>query len=419
MSNNPIDQMPLVVSQGRALPSLVINGKFLQRETSRSGVYRVARELLMALDALFASNPALAAAVPCRVLVPRGQDPNLRLSRIRVQSGHRPGEVGPLLRRLNGVLWEQLVLPRLARGETLVSLCNMGPFGHRDAFTMVHDAQVYSSPDSYSLAFRTWYRTMLPRLGQRNKALLTVSQFSREQLDHFGVAAAAQIRVIHNGCDHILRIAPDDAKVEAAGLAGKRYVVALANTQPHKNIAVLLKAFHSPALRDVTLVLFGPAKRKDFERLGHPVPPNAMFLGFISDEELSGLIRQASALAFPSTTEGFGIPPLEAMVLGCPVIAAPCGALPEVCGDAVLWADAHDPDPWVSQIVRMCTDEALRQDMRQRGRVHAAHFTWDRAARCLLETVLGQPLAATGLMKAAPTPASAPMHHPLPTELAL
>jgi glycosyltransferase involved in cell wall biosynthesis len=287
---------------------------------------------------------------------------------------------------------------------------------HRDAFTMVHDAQVYSAPDSYSRAFRTWYRLVLPRLGKRNRALLTVSQYSRKQLDQFGVAAAAHIIVIHNGVDHVLRLVPEPTKVERAGLAGKRYIVALANSQPHKNIAMLLKAFQSPALNEVTLALFGPAKREDFESQGHAVPANVRFLGFISDEQLAGLLREAVALAFPSTTEGFGLPPLEAMLLGCPAIAAPCGALPEVCGDAVLWADPHDAAQWAQQIVRMCEDDDLREDMRSRGRAHAAQFTWDRAARRLLETVLGQPLADTGLMQAAPTSTAMPHASPVGEE---
>ncbi len=397
---------------------LVINGKFLQPSTSRSGVYRVARELLVALDGVLADNPALADAMPCRVVVPGGPPKDLRLTRIRIECETRTSEMGSLRRRLSGALWEQLVLPRRARGDTLVSLCNIGPVWHRDAFTMVHDAQVYSSPGSYSRAFQTWYRLVLPMLGRRNRGLLTVSGFSREELDHFGVAAAARIRVIHNGCDHVLRLVPDPAKADSAALAGRRYVVALANTQPHKNIAVLLKAFESPALADVTLALFGPARREDFERRGLRVPPNVQFLGFVSDEQLAGLLQQAAALAFPSTTEGFGLPPLEAMTLGCPTVVAPCGALPEVCGEAALWADAHDPGQWARQLARVCEDAALRDDLRRRGRVHAAQFTWQRAAHRLLETVLGRPLAETGLLRSVAAQAEQPEQVAAPAPIA-
>ena len=403
-----------------ASPSgLVINGKFLQRSTSRSGVYRVARELLVALDKVFAKNPALANAMACRVIVPGGQGTDLQLARIEVEVDRGSSEMRPLMRRLYGALWEQLVLPRRAKANVLINLCNMGPVLHRDAFTMVHDAQVYTSPASYSRAFRTWYRLMLPWLGKRNRALLTVSEFSRKQLDAYGVADAARIEVIYNGCDHVLRLVPDLAKADAAGLAGKRYVVALANIQLHKNIGVLLKAFQQSELRDMTLVLFGPAQREDFESRGHAVPPNVKFLGFVSDEELAGLLQRAAALAFPSTTEGFGLPPLEAMALGCPTVVAPCGALPEVCGDASLWADADDVDRWVAQIVRLRDDDVLRADMKRRGRSQAAKFTWDKAARRLLEVVLGQPLADTGLMAAADIADLRPLSSPPLMERAL
>ena len=393
----------LTTAEGAHAPGLVINGKFLQPSTARSGVYRVAREMLAALDRLLADNPALAAAMPCRVLVPDGVpdtlEAELRLSCIRLERRHRTRPMGPRLARVSGLLWEQFALPWRARGSTLVNLCNIGPVAYRNAYTMVHDAQVYSAPDSYSRAFRAWYRLVLPLLGKGNRSLLTVSQYSRKQLAHFGVAPAGRIRVIHNGVDHVLRKAPDAAAVQSAGLDGKPYVLALANTQPHKNIAVLLKAFQSPMLKEVTLALFGPASRADFEAQGHRVPANVSFLGFVSDEALAGLLGQAAALAFPSTTEGFRLPPLEAMLRNCPAVVAPCGALPEVCGEAVLWAHPHDAQEWAQQIRRLCTDEALRQQMQALGQAHAAQFTWQRAAWRMLETVLGHSLADTGLMR--------------------
>src|SRR5690606_15636035 len=122
------------------------------------------------------------------------------------------------------------------------------------------DAQVYLTPDSYSPAFRAWYRLILPLLGKHSSRILTVSEYSKTQLVTFGVAAADKIVVIHNGCDQVLRIVPDREFVFRSGLKKGRFILGLANTQAHKNIQVLLKAFATPELKDLTLVLFGTAR---------------------------------------------------------------------------------------------------------------------------------------------------------------
>ncbi|MGJ7581385.1 glycosyltransferase family 4 protein [Variovorax sp. RHLX14] len=381
------------------LNHIVINGKFLQTTTSRSGVYRVAKELLVALDKVLLENREIAQTVRCSVVVPNANFGDLKLSIITIENTDKTNSMSPWMRRITGVLWEQLILPKRSKGKTIISLCNIGPIVHRDAFTMVHDAQVFLSPGSYSRLFRTWYRFVLPLLGKRNKAILTVSQYSKEQLGHFKIAPAERINVIHNGCDHVLRLIPDTELIAAKGLRRTPYVVALANCQKHKNISVLLEAFGSPEMSEVTLVLFGPASRDDFERQGHNVPKNVKFLGFVSDEQLAGLLQEAVALAFPSTTEGFGLPPLEAMALGCPAIVAPLGSLPEVCGDAALQADAYDPLQWRHQIIRLLRDEELADELRRRGRQRAAKFTWERSAYQLLETVIGRQLTSDSLTR--------------------
>lgn len=360
---------------------IAINGKFLRPTAGKSGVYRVACELLLAIDHLLSTRPDLAGRFSCLVIGPAHLPPEFPLKNIRFH------ETGRFANLLNDTAWEQVGLPWAARGKTLVNLCNVGPAFFGNAITMIHDAQVHESPQSYSRAFRLWYRILQPRLGRKNKSILTVSGFSRDQLVSHGVAPASRVRVIHNGCDHVLRLEPDVSVVKRCGLTGLPYVVALSNTQVHKNIAVLFEAFKSDALRDMTLVLFGSASRGDFERLDHTVPPNVKFIGRINDRELCGLLKSAVALAFPSLTEGFGLPPLEAMALGCPTIVAPCGALPEVCGDAALWADPQDARQWVGQIKSLYEDPAHAAKVVAKGRVQAAQFTWENAAKKLLEIV--------------------------------
>ncbi|MGI4777616.1 MAG: glycosyltransferase family 4 protein [Janthinobacterium lividum] len=361
---------------------LAINGKFLGQVSGRSGVYRVAYEMVLAIDKLLSKDAGLAQRITCCILLPLDNFSDLKLQNVELIAS------GPWSAALDSRLWEQFVLPWAAKGHVLLNLCNLGPTIYKNAYTMMHDAQVRASPGSYSLTFRLWYQLIQPRLAKVNRGVLTVSQFSREQLDRYGIVPASRVRVIHNGCDHVLRHGADETMVERAGLTSKTYVVALANTQRHKNIGILFKAFEAESMRDITLALFGSAIREDFEKLGYHVPSNVKFVGRISDEELSGLLGEAIALAFPSLTEGFGLPPLEAMLLGCPVVAAPCGALVEVCGDAVLWANPHVASEWASQIAYLHADSGRAGRIANTGRLHAASYTWENAARRLLTMML-------------------------------
>lgn len=348
----------------------VINGKFLR--AGPTGVHRVARELLRAIDRM---DPAALARF--EALVPPGEG----LPRVGRSIPTRVvGAVG-------GQLWEQIELPRAARHDLILSLCNLAPIAPRNAVTMIHDAQVFLTPESYSRSFRTWYRLVLRQAGRRHRRILTVSHYSKAQLVHYGVAPAERIRVIHNGVDHILRVESDRAIVGRLGLTPRGYVVALANTQRHKNIGLLLKTFALPTMAGLTLVLVGGATAADFEAAGHTVPRNAVFAGAVSDEALRGLYEQALCIAFPSLTEGFGLPPLEAMLLGCPAVIAPCGALPEVCGAPVVAVDPSDAEGWGAAIRALAADQSDWFARSDAGRRHAASFTWDRAARALIEVL--------------------------------
>jgi glycosyltransferase involved in cell wall biosynthesis len=193
--------------------------------------------------------------------------------------------------------------------------------------------------------------------------------------------------VIPNGADHILRPAADLRTLQRLALPVRAFACAQASTQAHKNIPLLLRAFADPALQDLTLVLVGDAKPDDFRRQGNAIPPNVVFTGRISDAELRGLLEDALCYLCPSLTEGFGLPPLESMLLGTPAIVAPEGALPETCADAALYADPRDPAAWVTRIRDLARLPALWQSRSRAGRAHAAAFTWRRAATALLATL--------------------------------
>ncbi|MGL6042871.1 MAG: glycosyltransferase family 4 protein [Sandaracinobacteroides sp.] len=365
---------------------VILNGKFLR--APMTGVHRVAQELGNALADMAAARDPAVDGLQFEVWYPH--DGAAQAGSIRL-----PGrQLGPF----TSIPWEQLTLP-LAKGNSLLlNLCNIGPPLARDAITMVHDVQVHLSPGSYSRGFRLWYHTVQPAFARRHRLLLTVSEFSKAEIVRVGLAPAERIRVVPNGVDHVLRTAAETAILGRLGLEPQRYAVALSTTQAHKNIGLLLRAFAAPEMAGLKLVLFGSGRPDDFQAAGHTLSGNIVFAGRVSDGELRALLEAALALPFPSTTEGFGLPPMEAMLLGCPALVTPCGALPEVVGSAAPILSETDPEPWRRTLLSFAADPALRSRWAQDGQRRAAQFTWDRAARILaaaLQEVRGPAIVKT------------------------
>lgn len=354
---------------------VAFNGKFLNAPAR--GLSRVAGELIRAVDELLGEQPERAAARTWELICRRDASPGPPLARIarRAES------------RVNWRLWEQAELPALAAGRLLVNFCNMSPLAVRGAITFIHDAHVFMMPESHSLTYAAWYRLALPRVARAASRVVTVSEFSRDRLIEFDVAPADKIVVIHNGAEHLQRLTPDPMALDRLGLRPQGYVLALANRQPHKNLRRLFEAFRHPDLAEVKLVLVGPHDAHAFTVFGLPPPPQAVFTGHVSDEALRTLFEQAVCFASPSLMEGFGLPVLEAMSLSCPVVAAPRAALPEVCGDAALYADPGDSMTWVAAITTCRTADGARAVMQAKGRARAARFSWRAAAGRLLELI--------------------------------
>jgi glycosyltransferase involved in cell wall biosynthesis len=350
---------------------IVLNGKFLS--AAPTGVHRVAMELGNALADLIAEGHPSVRDLELAVSAPvNGMN---RAAELRVPAR--------LLGPFKGIPWEQISFPLRERKGTLLNLCNIGPVLARNAVTMIHDVQVHLSPDSYSMGFRMWYRATQPLLARRHRHILTVSEFSRQEIAKLGLCALDRVSVVHNGVDHILRVPSDPSIVAQLGLSRTPYVLGLSTTQAHKNIGMLMTAFADPRLAKVQLVLFGGTPRTAFEAQGVAVPGNVVFAGRVSDNSLRALIEGALCLTFPSTTEGFGLPPLEAMLLGCPAIVAPCGALPEVCGDVALYGAPDRPQEWILAIDKLSQDAAFRAHLSEAGIAHAERFTWRHSAMTL------------------------------------
>ena len=353
------------------MTGIAINGRFLTQ--GMTGVQRFATEITAASDALALRGEWPAA----RLLHPPGaRDAGLRALRAEAV-GTRGGQA-----------WEQIDLPRALRGEVLVNLGNTAPIlaGARQA-VVIHDAGAFDTPESYSFAFRTWYRLLQRLLARRGARILTVSDFSRGRIAAALGVDASSIAVLPEGGEHILRIAADAAVLGRHGLEPARYALVVGNPAAHKNLAALTTAAEGLGRHGLTLAVAGAADPAVFRAGGGVAATAARVLGRVSDAELRALYENALCLVFPSRYEGFGLPPLEAMTCGCAVVAAHAGAVPEVCGEAALYFDPAQPATLAEALDRLVTEDGLRQGLRDAGRARAARFTWEVAARELLACV--------------------------------
>ncbi len=350
---------------------LLLNGRFLTQ--GMTGVQRFATEIARAADTLAAEN----AWPATRILVPPGT----------TAPGYAALSVASIGTR-QGQGWEQRDLPgAVGAGDVLVNLGNTAPVlvpGARQA-VVIHDAGAFDTPESYSVAFRTWYRTLHRILAWRGVRLLTVSEFSRGRIAHHLRCDPARIGVVPEGAEHILRDPADPGLLARHGLEAGRFALVVGTAAAHKNLSALQEAAALLAVRGMVLAIAGGGAGGLFRQADGTEGPGVRMLGRVSDAELRALYEAALCLVFPSRYEGFGLPPVEAMATGCPVVAARSGAVPEVCGDAALWFDATGPNTPAAALARLLDEPGLRETLREAGLARAARFTWRAAALRLLD----------------------------------
>jgi glycosyltransferase involved in cell wall biosynthesis len=344
-----------------------INGRFLSQPTT--GVQRYALEVVRAIDALIAEDAPLTRKLELRLLCPPGSA-DVPLSTIERR------EIGSA----KGHLWEQTQLPASLDGGGLLSLCNTGPLLTRKHIVCMHDTNVWNTPQSYSTAFQALYRTLLPALGRTAWQVSTVSRFSLGQLEHRRIVREGRVFLAPNGHEHALcwRPAHSPATRQAAS---PQTIVMIGSAAPHKNIALILDMADRLADQGLRVAVVGMSDPHVFRTGSAKVKAaNIHWLGRLSDGEMAALLQESLCLAFPSLTEGFGLPVLEAMALGCPVVVSDRASLPEICGDAALYAPCDDPQAWLDSFARLRDGRTVAQ-MAARGRARALAYSWRATAR--------------------------------------
>ena len=264
--------------------------------------------------------------------------------------------------------------------------------GARTVFTF-HDA-IYALFPQYHLPMnRLFLGSMMPRFLRRADAIVTVSECSKRDAVRLYGIDPARIRVIYDGVDARFQPVTDPARlaqVRARYALPERYVLYVGTIEPRKNLTTLLEAFSATynrqsAIGNWQLVIGGKKGwlyESFFARLRElGLEDEVVLPGYIADEDLPAVYSAASVFVFPSLYEGFGLPPLEAMACGTPVVCSNASSLPEVCGEAALLVSPTDVPALVQAMVRGLSDEPLRATLRARGLVQAAKFSWERTAR--------------------------------------
>jgi glycosyltransferase involved in cell wall biosynthesis len=362
---------PLV---GAPPPRIAINGRFLTQRAS--GVQRFAIEAVKAIDTLLERDYA---ALKGRVeLVAPRKARDFPLKNISLR---RAGF-------FSGYPWEQFEFPLHAAGRLLLNLCMLGPLITRHQIVVVHDATARALPHNFSARFRAAYGFLVPRLCQRADLIMTVSEFSRQEIGKWYGATVDAMPICCEGGDHIKATPADATVIDRLGLAGRPFFLGVGVDSANKNIKTVIAAFQRAKLPNAMLVLTGSKDDRVFGGFNLAGSEDVRLTGFVSDQELRALYERAIALVFPSFYEGFGLPPLEAMTCGCPVIASEQPALKEVCGDAALRCSADDTARIAAHMQALQSDAALRTRLAAAGRERAGRFTWDSTARCLLDHCL-------------------------------
>jgi glycosyltransferase involved in cell wall biosynthesis len=348
-----------------------INGDYIALKAT--GVARYAAEVVLALDTLYAEGHALTQGIDLDLVARQPVD--LDAIRVRVVP-----EFGAL--RIPQA-WVQLQLPRHVQGG-LLSFCNLAPISVTRQIVCIHDLHTRLMPESYGLMFRLAHRLVLPILGRRAARITTVSELSRQTLTKYGIAPDHKITVTYNGSDHTTRWDAARSTISVDQFQ-RPYVLCLGRDQAYKNVELLIRLAPMLDAQGIDLWMAGDATEATLMRYSADLPPNLKLLGRISDDDFKKALTGAVCFLFPSRIEGFGIPAVEAMATGCPVIASTAPCLPEVCGDAALFADPDDIGRWNNAVERIRSDPALRRCLIAAGFERARRYSWRQIAETYLE----------------------------------
>lgn len=296
---------------------------------------------------------------------------------------------------VRGHLWEQFCLPHKVGKNLLWSPSITGPLSVKNQVVTIFDMVPFDHPEWLNPKFAAWYRFLVPKLARKVKSIIVISEFTKQRL--LAYCPSVEDRVIVTPLAADPQFCPIDQggiseMRSLLGISFPRYIVALGSLEPRKNLHRLIKAWeliHHDIPTDVYLVIAGSVGNKkvfgglDFSDL----PPRVKLVGHVKDSLLPALYSGALATVYLSMYEGFGLPPLEAMACGTPVLSSNVASIPEVVGDAGILINPLDVGGIALALKKLIEDEDVRAKLSQLGLVQASKFNWNRTAKQTLDVL--------------------------------
>lgn len=260
--------------------------------------------------------------------------------------------------------------------------------------TIVHDMAFRVCPDTVAKKTRKWLGKNLEKYCQRASCIVTVSEFSKREIHQYLGIPLEKIEVVYNGVDQEMFHPNYDneriSKVRETYKTGENYLLYLGTLEPRKNLETLIDAYRRMRnrVKDCPKLVLAGKKGWLYDSIFEMVKDyglerDVVFTGYIAENEVAPLICGARIFLFPSLYEGFGIPPLEAMACGTPVITSDTSSLPEVVGDAGIMIPPKEPEKLCEAMERLFRDDVLWEEYRVRGFAQAKKFTWKNSAEKL------------------------------------
>jgi glycosyltransferase involved in cell wall biosynthesis len=345
-----------------------INGRFLTQKAT--GVHRYAFEICNKLHEMHCDF---------KVVAPRHILPDYDFQFPIEHVGFMPSH-----------LWEQCELPFYLHRKgnpLLVSFSGCGPLCYNRQIITIHDVSHERFPHWFSRNYCRFYGYMFPRIARKAKAVLTVSEFSKQEIIDTLHIDADKIHVVHSNVPFHTLPVPKDSD-ECNDKSGEKYIISVSSMDPRKNFVRLVNAFSKMEDSDIKLYIVGmPFKAFNTPDLQQLASRNVVLPGYIDDSQLKAMYSRALFSVYPSLYEGFGLPPLESMTFGCPAIVSNIPALREISGDAALYIDPESETDMTEKMNLLASSPVLRTELREKGYRQIQRYSWDKSAKQVLDIV--------------------------------